>query len=151
MAMTVDATIPRAYQTIHAVQPIHPVQAVLLAGSLTLFSSALLTDLAYWLTYQVQWADFSSWLLTGGLVMGGIALLFALVGLRHAIRRSGWPLASLLLLLAAWMVGFFDALVHAKDAFAAMPEGLVLSVIAALLAGVATWLGFSSQRTGDLS
>jgi uncharacterized membrane protein len=151
MPVTVDATNPRAYQTIHAVQPIHPVHAVLLAGSLTLFSSALLTDLAYWLTYQVQWADFSSWLLAGGLVMGGIALMFALVGLRYAIRRSGWPLASLLLLLAAWMVGFFDALVHAKDAFAAMPEGLVLSVIAALLAGVATWLGFSSRRTGDLS
>jgi uncharacterized membrane protein len=129
---------------------IHPVHAVLLAGTFTLFLSALLNDLAYWSTYHVQWTNFASWLIVGGLLLGGIALLFALVGLRHAGRRSRRSLLYLLLLLATWIVGFFNALVHAKDAWAAMPGGLVLSVIAVVLAGVATWLGFSSPRTGDL-
>ncbi len=141
VAVTVDAIRPRA---------IHPVHAVLLAGTFTLFLSALLSDLAYWSTYHVQWTNFASWLIAGGLVLGAIALVFALVGLRHAARRSGPPLLYLLLLLATWIVGFFNALVHVKDAWAAMPEGLVLSVITAALAGVATWLGFSSLRTGDL-
>ncbi len=98
----------------------------------------------------MQWTNFASWLIAGGLVLGGIALVFALVGLRHAARRSGPSLLYLLLLLATWIVGFFNAVVHVKDAYAAMPEGLVLSVIAAVLAGIATWLGFSSPRTGDL-
>ena len=141
MAVTVDATRPRA---------IHPVHAVLLAGTFTLFLGALLNDLAYWTTYHVQWTNFASWLIAGGLVLGGIALLFALVGLRHAVRRSGPSLLYLLLLLITWIVGFVNALIHAKDAWAAMPEGLVLSVIATVMAGVATWLGFSSLRTGDL-
>ncbi|MEJ7687297.1 MAG: DUF2231 domain-containing protein [Variovorax sp.] len=141
MPVTVDATRHRA---------IHPVHAVLLAGTLTLFLSALLNDLAYWSTYDVQWTNFASWLIAGGLVVSGIALLFALVGLRHAERRSGPSLLYFARLLVTWIVGFFNALVHAKDAWAAMPGGLVLSVIAAVLAGVATWLGFSSPRTGDL-
>lgn len=142
--MTVDATRPKA------IYPIHPVHAVLLAGTFTLFLSALLNDLAYWSTYHVQWTNFASWLIAGGLVLGGFALVFALVGLRHAVRRSGSSLIYFLLLLVTWIVGLFNAVVHAKDAWAAMPEGLVLSVIATVMAGVATWLGFSSLRTGDL-
>ena len=145
MAVTVNAIRPRA------IHPIHPLHAVLLAGTFTLFLSALLNDLAYRSTYQVQWTNFASWLIAGGLALGGIALVFALVGLRHAVRRSGPSLFYLLLLLASWIVGLFNAVVHAKDAYAAMPGGLLLSVIAAVLAGAATWLGFSSPRTGDPS
>ncbi len=141
MPVTVDATRHRA---------IHPVHAVLLAGTFTLFLAALLNDWAYWSTYHVQWTNFASWLIAGGLVLGGMALVFALVGLRHAVRRSGPSLLYLLVLLATWIMGLFNAVVHAKDAWAAMPGGLVLSVIAAVLAGVVTWLGFSSPRTGDL-
>ncbi len=137
--ITVASTRPRA---------IHPLHAVVLAGMLTLFVGALLNDWAYSSTHHVQWTNFASWLIVAGLVLGGIALVFALVGLRHAARRSGPPLLYLLVLVATWIVGLFNAVIHAKDAFAAMPAGLVLSVIAALLAGVATWLGFSSLRTG---
>lgn len=139
--MTFSATRSRA---------IHPVHAVLLAATLTLFVSAVLNDLAYWSSYDVQWANFASWLIAGGLVVGGVALVFALVDLRHPVRRTGPSVLYLLLLLAALAVGLFNALVHAKDAWAAMPAGLVLSLIAAVLAGAATWLGFSSPRTGDV-
>lgn len=142
MAVTVDTPRFRA---------IHPMHAVLLAGSFTLFLSALLNDLAYSSTYDVQWTNFASWLIVGGLVLGGIALVFALADLRHAVRRSGSSLMYLLLLVASWIVGFVNAVVHAKDAWAAMPESLVLSVIATVLAGMATWLGFSSLRTGDIA
>ena len=141
MVVAVEATRPRA---------IHPVHAVLLAGTFTLFLGAVINDWAYSSTYQVQWTNFASWLIAAGLLLGAMALLFALVGLRHASRRSGPPLIYLVILLATWIVGLFNAVVHAKDAYAVMPEGLVLSVVAALLAGVATWLGFSSLRTGDL-
>jgi uncharacterized membrane protein len=39
---------------------------------------------------------------------------------------------------------------HARDAWASMPAGLWMSVIAALLACVATWLGFRSLRLGPV-
>jgi uncharacterized membrane protein len=44
-------------------------------------------------------------------------------------------------------VAFVNALMHARDAWASMPIGLVLSVIVAVLACVATWLGFARQTT----
>jgi uncharacterized membrane protein len=45
-----------------------------------------------------------------------------------------------------WVLGFVNALVHAKDAWATMPEGLYLSVITTLLALVAAWIGYSGFR-----
>lgn len=142
MAASVDATRRMA---------IHPVQAFLLAGTFTLFLAAVLNDIAYWSTYEVQWTNFASWLIVGGLVFGGLALLFALVGLRHATLRRGRYLVYFLLLLVAWVLALINALVHARDAWAAMPEGLILSVVVALLVGAATWLGFSGLRTGELA
>ena len=140
MTASVDATRPIA---------IHPVQAFLLAGTFTLLMGAVCNDIAYWSTYQVQWTNFASWLIAGGLVFGGLTLLLALLGLRHASRRRRRFLVYFLLLLASWVLGLINALVHARDAWAAMPEGLVLSVVVALLAGAATWLGFSGLRTGE--
>ena len=142
MAASVDATRRMA---------IHPVQAFLLAGTFTLFLAAVLNDIAYWSTYEVQWTNFASWLIVGGLVLGGLALLFALAGLRHATLRRGRYLVYFLLLLVAWVLALINALVHARDAWAAMPEGLILSVVVALLVGAATWLGFSGLRTGELA
>ena len=126
--------------------PIHPVHAVLLAGTVPLFLGALLSDLAYWSSYQVQWTNFASWLTAGGLVFGGLALLWAVTDLFRANRRGGRSLLYLLLLAGTCALALISALVHAKDAWGSMPEGLILSLIVAGLAVAATWLGFSSLR-----
>jgi uncharacterized membrane protein len=128
---------------------IHPVHAVLLAGTLPLFLGALLADWAYATTYQVQWTNFASWLIAGALVFAGFALLWAAIdALRaDAPRRHGRWL-SIGLLVATFVFGFINALVHAKDAWAAMPAGIVLSVIVLLLAFAATWAGFSRRAPG---
>jgi hypothetical protein len=49
-------------------------------------------------------------------------------------------------LLAIWVLGFINASVHARDAWASMPTALVLSAIIALLAIAATTMGFSRPR-----
>ena len=126
---------------------IHPLHAVLLAGALPLFLGALLSDWAYSASYEIQWKNFASWLIVGALFFAGFALLWALIDIFRG-RRNGRRLVYFLLLLAAWVLGFVNALVHAKDAWASMPEALILSAISTLLVIAATWLGFSTLRAG---
>lgn len=131
------------------VAPLHPLHAMLLAFPLSLFVGALLSDLAYWSTYHIQWANFAAWLNAGGLLVGAFVLLWALVGLVRG-RRRGRPLLYALLLLAMWVLGFLNALVHGRDAWAAMPAGLYLSAIVAFLAVAAAFIGYSGFRTGEV-
>lgn len=118
-----------------------PLHATLLAGTVPLFLGALLSDIAYTQTYQIQWANFASWLIAGALVFAGFAFLFALVNLLRAERKAGQPTRYVLLLVATWVVGLVNAFQHAKDAYASMPTGLVLSAIVLLLTLAATWTG----------
>ncbi|MHA6494407.1 DUF2231 domain-containing protein [Pseudomonas borbori] len=126
----------------------NPLHATLLAGTVPLFLGALLSDIAYFRSYQIQWSNFASWLIAGGLVFCGLAILFALANLLRADHKKGRPLLYLLLLLATWVLGFINALEHAKDAWATMPLGLVLSVIVTLLTCVSTWIGLTNLRSG---
>ncbi len=130
-------------------RPLHPVHAFFLSGTVTLFLGALLSDLAYATSYQVQWINFASWLIAAGLIFGAVVLVLAVVGLRHAARREGRYLWYGFILLATGALGFINALLHAKDAWAVMPEGLILSAVVLLLASAAAWLGLSSTRMGD--
>lgn len=130
-------------------RPLHPVHAVLLSSALPLYLGAVLSDWAYSSTYQVQWTNFASWLNAGALVFTALALLWSLADALRADRRgtSGWLLVGLL--AATFIVGFFNALVHAKDAWAAMPAGLILSIIVLVLAIASAWAGFSARRVGE--
>ena len=129
---------------------LHPVHAVLLASMLPLFLGALLSDWAYASTKEVQWINFAAWLVVGGLVFAGAALLWAVIeALRADAPRGNRKWIYVGLLAATFVVGFIDALVHSKDAGATMPAGLILSVILFLLALAANWAGFSAPRAGE--
>jgi uncharacterized membrane protein len=124
---------------------LHPLHAILLGFALPLFLGTLLSDLAYRASFDVQWANFASWLNAGGLLFSGFALLWALAGLLFGGRARRRPRAVYVLaLVAMWAIGFINALVHSKDAWAVMPEGLYLSAVTALLALAAAWLGYSA-------
>lgn len=137
MTSIIDRALPGA---------IHPFHAAMLAGSLSLFLGTLLADYAYWSSYQIEWSNFASWLLIGAMVFATIALLCAVIDLSRG--RRAWLYT--LVLAVAWVLGFFNALQHARDAWAIMPTALVLSVIVAVLVCVATWIGFSSLRAGGV-
>lgn len=123
---------------------IHPFHAAVLGGVWPLFLGALLSDYAYWSTYQIQWSNFASWLLVAAMVLTSIALVCVIVGFARGSRNVIYIIA----LGAAWIVGFFDALHHARDAWAVMPAALVFSAIATAFALVATWAGLSGLRVG---
>ena len=126
-------------------RPLHPLHAILLAFPVALFVGALLSDWAYSASYQVQWTNFSSWLIAGALFFGAFALLWALIDwFRAGSARSGRLTLYLRLLGATWLLGLLNAFIHAKDAWAVMPEGFMLSIIVALLALAAAWVGYSA-------
>ncbi|GGE22238.1 membrane protein [Polymorphobacter glacialis] len=127
---------------------LHPLHAALLAGVAPLLVCALLSDCAYATTQETQWANFASWLLVGGLVLAGVVVLWALIDLLRKRHRTRSRILYTVIVLAMVALGFLSALEHAKDGWGAMPQGLILSAIAALLAIVATWIGFSALRTG---
>ncbi len=132
-------------------RPLHPLHAILLAFPLPLFLGALVSDIAYWQTFQIQWANFAQWLNAGGMLGGTFALLWALVNLfRSGTARRRRPIIYFVVLLAMWVLGFINAFVHAKDAWGMMPEGLYLSALSALLALVAAWIGYSGFRAGEM-
>ncbi len=129
-------------------RPLHPLHSILLAFPFALFLSALISDIAYWRTFEIQWANFSSWLIAGGLFVGAFAVLWALVNMFR--QGTGRAAVYFLVLLITWVLGFINALVHAKDAWATMPEGLYLSAVVSLLALVAAWIGYSGFRGGEV-
>ena len=119
--------------------------AVIAFSSLPLFLGALLSDSAYFSSHQIQWVNFAAWLIAGGLLIAGPALLWgALDVLRSSANRHRRGLIYLALLLVTVVVGFINALVHGKDGWAAMPTGLILSAVVVVLAATASAVGLAS-------
>ena len=127
-----------------ATKGIHPLHAALLASTVPLYLGGLFSDLAYSSSYEIQWSNFAAWLIAGGTVFTALALLWAIGDLARAGRRGGRLLIYFLLLLAVFVLGLINSFVHARDAWASMPTGLILSTILALLSMTATGIGFTS-------
>ena len=126
----------------------HPILSMLLPIPIVCFVGALLTDLAYANSGgNFLWINFSSWLITAGLVFGGIAILILLI---DSIRGSvSW--LPFLLVGAAWVVEFLNALIHARDGWTAVvPTGMILSVIGVILILAGGWLSRSPRVVEDV-
>ncbi|MCW2239803.1 DUF2231 domain-containing protein [Azospirillum canadense] len=122
--------------------------AVLLAATIPLFLGGLLSDYAYYSTFDIQWSNFAAWLIAGGMVFTGLAVLSSLIDLARARGRRKQALLTFVLLLVTFALGLVNSFVHARDAYGSMPDGLILSVIVTVAAILATWVGFSSLRVG---
>ena len=124
----------------------HPLHPMLVPVPIVCFIGALLTDIMYYLTAEIMWADFSAWLLVVGLIIGVLAAIAGLVDLLNsrAIRSltPAWPhaLGNIVVLVLA----FFNALIHTRDAWTSVvPTGLILSIITVLILPVTGWLGWA--------
>lgn len=121
----------------------HPLHAILLAFPVALFSCALLSDITYLKSAEMQWSNFSAWLITGGLIFGAPVLLWAIIafvrGRKGAMRTPA--LAYFLLILVMWIAGLVNAFKHSQDAWSSVgTAGVTLSVVSALAAIAAAWL-----------
>lgn len=132
-------------------RPLHPL-FVGLGGALLI--AALFTDSMYFSNALVQWANFSAWLITGGLVL---ALLAALVlVLDFVLGRAGpisWP--DFGLLAAAAILSIVNVFIHTRDGWTSVvPSGITVSAIVAILllvAGLRGWCvtGLKASARGE--
>jgi uncharacterized membrane protein len=124
----------------------HPIHPMLVPVPIVCFIGALLTDIAYIVTAEMMWADFSAWLLSVGVVVGVLAAIAGLVDFlsNRLIREQTpvWPhmLGNTFVLILA----FFNALIHTRDAWTSVwPVGIILSIAVVLILPVTGWLGWT--------
>jgi uncharacterized membrane protein len=122
----------------------HPLHPMLVPFPIVCFVGALITDIAYAETANIQWANFSAWLLTAGIIMAVFAAIAGVIDFFGDRRIRSFA--------AAWVHGIgnatavilaiLNAFVHSRDAYTSVvPIGLVLSVLTVLIFLVTGWLG----------
>ncbi|MEF0943728.1 DUF2231 domain-containing protein [Rhizobium sp. BR 362] len=124
----------------------HPIHPMLVPFPIACFVGTLITDLAYWQTAEMMWANFSAWLLTAGLLMGLLAAIAGLIDfLGNRLIRDLWPAwAHLLGNALVLILSFFNALVHSRDAWTSViPTGLILSAVVVVIVLFTGWMGWS--------
>ena len=112
-----------------------PIHAMLVPFPIVCFTGALLSDITYSNSQQVQWANFSEWLLAVGLIMGVLAAIFGLIDFLAAGKarpRIGW--VHLIGNAVVLVLALFNNLVHARDGWTGVvPTGITLSAITVLI------------------
>lgn len=124
----------------------HPIHPMLVPVPIACFVGTLITDIVYWCSAEMMWADFSAWLVTVGFIIGVLAAIIGLVDFlgNRGIRslRHAWFhfLGNAVVLVLA----LFNMLVHSRDAWSSVvPYGLILSAATALLLLFTGWMGWS--------
>jgi uncharacterized membrane protein len=112
------------------------------AGGLLLIAASG-TDYTYYTTALWQWANFSAWLITAGLIVTLVAVLLLLIDFVTG-RAGRLNTGSFMLVGAAALLSLVNAFVHSRDAWTSVvPQGILLSAISAILLVIAGARGWS--------
>jgi uncharacterized membrane protein len=105
------------------------------------------TDYVYYRTALWQWANFSAWLITAGLLVtlgAGILLLIDFATGRARRLNPG----TFVIVVAAGVLSLANAFVHSRDAWTSVvPQGLGLSALSSLLLLIAGSRGWCLTRS----
>jgi uncharacterized membrane protein len=105
----------------------------------------LLTDLAYYGTAEMMWADFSAWLITVGVILGWLSCIAGIVDLVGR-RYTTAPVAPWIYAIGIFVVmvlATFNMLIHTRDAWTSVvPWGLALSSITVVVLIFTTIVGW---------
>jgi uncharacterized membrane protein len=123
-----------------------------IAAGGALLIAALATDYVYFKTALWQWANFSAWLITTGLIVLLVAVLLLLID--FATRRAArLDMVSFIAVAAAGLLSLLNAFVHSRDAWTSVvPQGISLSALSTVLLLIAAARGWSlakSRASGD--
>jgi uncharacterized membrane protein len=124
----------------------HPLHPLLVPFPIVGFVGALLTDIVYTQALDPMWYTFSVWLLTGGLVMAGFAVIAGAIDFfsnpRIRATPPAWP--HVIGNVIALVLAIINAFVHSRDGYTAVvPTGITLSALTVAVLAVTAWLGGS--------
>lgn len=102
------------------------------------FVAALIFDITYATSRNVFWGKGAAWLITTGLLFAIIPRLINLVQVWIPPRGSAGSGARLDFWLNALgiVAAIFNAFVHSRDAYAMVPQNVILSVVTVALLGI---------------
>ncbi len=142
--MTHQAPLAKAYRKL-------PMHTAFWHFAMACFLGALATDVTYWKTAEMTWANFSAWLLAAGLVMGVVAGLVSLIDWLLG-RLVGIHRPTILYLIGNLIIlalSFLNSLIHSRDAWTSVvPLGVGLSAVVAVLMLITSLAG--RLRSGSL-
>jgi uncharacterized membrane protein len=123
-----------------------PLHAMLVPIPVVCFVATLITDIVYWQTAAMLWADISSWLLLVGLIVSLFAAPAGMIDFfgdpRIRALRAAWihGVGN----VAALILSIFNCLIHTRDAYTSVvPSGLILSVLVVVILLVTGWNGWA--------
>jgi len=119
-----------------------PLYAMLLPIPIVCFVTTLVTDIVYWQTAAMLWADMSAWLLLVGLLVSLVAAPVGMIDFfgdpRIRELRAAWVHG--IGYVAALILSIFNCLIHTRDAYTSVvPSGLTLSAIVVVILLVSSW------------
>jgi uncharacterized membrane protein len=123
-----------------------PLHAMLVPIPIVCFVATLITDIVYWRTAAMLWADMSAWLLLVGLIVSLFAAPAGMIDFfgdpRIRELRAAWihGLGN----VAALILSIFNCLIHTRDAYTSVvPTGLILSTLVVVILLVTGWNGWA--------
>lgn len=124
----------------------HPIHPMLVPIPIACFVGALITDLTYWRSAVMMWADISAWLVTVGVIVGFLAAIAGLIDFigsrKIRAQAPAWPhaMGNIVVLVLATL----NMLVHSRDAWTSVvPWGVVLSAAVVVILMFTGWMGWS--------
>jgi uncharacterized membrane protein len=133
---------PRSAVSVHGI----PIHAMLVPVPIVCFVGTLITDIVYWRTASMQWANMSAWLLAVGLIVSVFAVLAGAIDFFSDRRVRELRPARIHGIgnIAALILAIFNAFIHTRDAYTSVvPTGLILSILVVLILAVTGWNGWS--------
>jgi uncharacterized membrane protein len=123
-----------------------PLHAMLVPIPLVCFVATLITDIVYWQTAAMLWADMSAWLLLVGLMVSPFAAAAGMIDFfsdrRIRERHAAWihGIGN----VTALILSTFNCMIHTRDAYTSVvPSGLILSALVVVILLVTGWNGWS--------
>ena len=123
-----------------------PLHAMLVPIPIVCFVATLITDIVYWRTAAMIWADLSDWLLLVGLLVSLFAVPAGLIDLFGDARIRALPAAWIHGIgnVAVVVLSIFNCLIHTRDAYTSVvPSGLILSALVVATLLVTGWNGWA--------